>query len=151
MRGYDVIEERVYEAPPRMGDLPGRSGPHTAVTVGRRRTTPLPPPPAWYESLPTWVSISLFLHGLVLLLLISLLGSPETFGIASEGSVDRATAVRTADESALQNRVAVLEQLFATSRASAGSVPESTDQMNQRIAQVEARVGALCAQANPPC
>ncbi len=123
------------------------------VHVRRGRSLPPAPPLAWYEYLPTWVSISLFLHGLVLLLAIVALASPETFGLASEGSVDRNAVVQTAQSDALRNRVTSLEQQLAATRG-AVVVPDSsatTDALTQRLVALEGRLAAVCARSTPPC
>ena len=122
------------------------------VRRGRLLVSPSAPR-VWYEHLPTWVSISIFLHGLVLLLAIVVLASPETFGIASEGSVDRNNVVQTAQSEALRTRVTSLEQQLAIAR---GTAPATADTatlaaLTQRLAALEGRVAAVCATSTPPC
>ena len=126
------------------------------VRVRRERLLVSPSAPrVWYEHLPTWVSISIFLHGLALLLVIVVLASPETFGIASEGSVDRNSVVQTAQSEALRTRVTSLEQQFAIARstapAAAAAGTATSDALTQRLAALEARVAAVCARSTPPC
>ena len=124
------------------------------VYVRRRRLLVSPSAPlAWYEHLPTWVSISIFLHGLALLLAIVVLASPETFGIASEGSVDRNNVVQTAQSEALRTRVTSLEQQLAIARGTAPAAADTatTAALTQRIAALEGRLAAVCARSTPPC
>ncbi len=103
-----------------------------------------------------WVSISIFLHGLVLLLAIVLLASPETFGIASEGAADRNSVVQTAQSDALRTRVASLEQQLAIARGAAPAAATAadtatSDALTQRLAALEGRLAAVCARSTPPC
>lgn len=127
------------------------------VRVRRGRLPASPSAPlAWYEYLPTWVSISIFLHGLVLLLAIVVLASPETFGIASEGAADRNSVVQTAQSDALRTRVASLEQQLASARGTAPAAATAadtatSDALTQRLAALEGRLAAVCARSTPPC
>lgn len=115
----------------------------------RRVLYPLSPRPTWYENLPTWVSISIFLHGLILLVMIVLLSSPETFGLASEDQADRATRDVAETTAVLGGRVTSLEQQLAVLR---GAAPlQSGADAGQRLGLLEARVARLCAASNPPC
>lgn len=127
------------------------------VRVRRGRLPASPSAPlAWYEYLPTWVSISIFLHGLVLLLAIVVLASPETFGVASEGAADRNSVVQTAQSDALRTRVASLEQQLAIARGTAPAAATAadtatSDALTQRLAALEGRLAAVCARSTPPC
>lgn len=117
--------------------------------VERHRVVSVPAPPQpWYEHIPTWVSISLFLHGLALLLLVVCLSSPGTFGIASEDAVNRVDAVRAAETDELRLRLAGLEQ--RVTQTGGGTAVQSGD-VSQRLVLLEGRIAALCARATPPC
>lgn len=140
--------------PIRTAVVPRASVRSVAVRRGRLLVSPSAPR-VWYEYLPTWVSISIFLHGLTLLLAIVVLASPETFGIASEGSVNRNSAVQSAQSDALRTRVSSLEQQLAIARgtapAAAAADTATTDALTQRLSAVEGRLVAVCARSTPPC
>jgi hypothetical protein len=120
-----------------------------------RRSVSPSAPLRWYESLPTWVSISIFLHGLALLFAIVVLASPETFGLASEGSVTGNSAVQTAQSEALRTRVTSLEQQLAvapgTASAAAAADTATSEALAQRLAALEQRLTAVCSRSTPPC
>lgn len=129
-----------------------RSGAQRTLVRRRRFIAPSPPSLAWYEYLPAWVSISIFLHGLALLMAIVVIASPETFGIASEGSVDRNNVVQVAQFDALGDRIVALEQQSAIARGGSGATDGgASDALAQRLAALEARLAAVCARATPPC
>jgi hypothetical protein len=116
-----------------------------------RRSVSPSAPLRWYESLPTWVSISIFLHGLALLFAIVVLASPETFGIASEGSVSGNSAVQTAQSDALRTRVTSLEQQLAVAPGTASADTATSEALAQRLAALEQRLTAVCSRSTPPC
>ena len=118
------------------------------------------PPSTWYENLPVWVAISIFLHGLALLILIVLLASPGTFGLASEGDVDRLRLQGGATPASIDARVSALERqasaLTAGAAAQSGTPQQlpstgATVDLTPRLSALETRVAGLCAAATPPC
>lgn len=128
--------------------------------VAGRVTYPGPPPSVWYENLPVWVAISIFLHGLALLIMIVLFASPGTFGLASEGDVDRLRTQGGATPASIDARVSALERQASALTAGAAaqsSTPQSTPStssspdLTPRLSALETRVAALCAAATPPC
>ena len=130
----------------------------TRPVVGRV-TYPGPPASTWYENLPVWVAISIFLHGLALLIMIVLFASPGTFGLASEGDVDRLRTQVGATPASIDARVSALERQASALTAGAAAQP-STQQvpststvpdLTPRLSALETRVAALCAAASPPC
>lgn len=115
---------------------------------------PGPPRPAWYENLPTWVAISIFMHGVVVLLLIVLFASPGTFGLASEGDLQTQGTPASIDA-----RVSALERQSAALTAGAAAQSPTTQapstggtvDVTTRLSALETRVAGLCAAATPPC
>ena len=120
---------------------------HASAVPPRAILVATPPPPAWYEHLPTWVSISLFLHGLFLLLIVVLLGSPGTLGLADEAQVDRLRTEQGAARTSIESRVGTLER----QTSGLGGAPPVATLLATRIGVVEGRIAALCAAASPPC
>ncbi len=125
--------------------------------VVERVVYPGPPRPTWYENLPTWVAISIFMHGLVVLLLIVLFASPGTFGLASEGDLQRLQTGAT--PASIDARVSALERQSAALTAGAAAQPSTTQvpstgattDLAPRLSALETRVAGLCAVATPPC
>ncbi len=113
------------------------------------------PVPRWYENLPTWVAISIFLHGLILLLAIVLLASPGTFGLASEGDVQRAADAAAANDrriTSLEAQVTALRGTAPAAAAPSATTPAPVDPaLSQRLSTLEGRVTQLCAASTPPC
>jgi hypothetical protein len=136
--------ERIGVTPP----AGSHGGTNVVVQPRSPRYVPAPYPP-WYENIPTWVSISIFLQGLALLLLVVLVASPGTFGIGDEG------AVRRAGDAAASNdrRIVALEaQIGALTGTAAPAGAAATDaQLGQRLTGLESRVAQLCAGRTPPC
>ena len=145
--GYETLSDSRLEAETPTRVLPADQGDRTYL-ASRRRVIALPPRPSWYENIPTWVSISLFLHGLILLLIVVLIGSPETFGLANKERADRATNA-VASTTGLAGRVTALERV--TALQGTAQAPQQGADPAQRLDLLESRVARLCAAVTPPC
>ncbi len=128
--------------------------------AGDRFANPGPPRPPWYENLPTWAAISIFMHGLVVLILIVLFASPGTFGLASEDDVERLQLQGAAALTSIDARISALERqasALAVVAAAQSSTPQQAPStvivadLTLRLSTLETRVAALCAAASPPC
>lgn len=91
---------------------------------------PLPPPEGYDEIWPRWIVASLVASGLISLVLIALIASPGTFGLAPEERLERVEA----RERALSRRVEALEARVSADQPAAAPATGAT---------VEARLAAL--------